>query len=124
MADDDDKKEYREENERRTCTTTTTTTTTRSQQQASEEQQQLTRMNRELERVQTELRITIILKNDLEVKLDRTQKELIQAQTKVYTTSKKHERIMNYVNWLDYEYKTEVGSSRTVSTKFIRENLS
>ena len=123
MADDDDKKEYRDENERRTCTTTTTTT--RSQQQAaSEEQQQLTRMNRELERVQTELRITIILKNDLEVKLDRTQKELIQAQTKVYTTSKKHERIMNYVNWLDYEYKTEVGSSRTVSTKFIRENLS
>ena len=120
MADDDDKKEYRDENERRTCTTTTT----RSQQQASEEQQQLTRMNRELERVQTELRITIILKNDLEVKLDRTQKELIQAQTKVYTTSKKHERIMNYVNWLDYEYKTEVGSSRTVSTKFIRENLS
>ena len=118
MTDDDDKKEYREENERRTCTT-------RSQQQAaSEEQQQLTRMNRELERVQTELRITIILKNDLEVKLDRTQKELIQAQTKVYTTSKKHERIMNYVNWLDYEYKTEVGSSRTVSTKFIRENLS
>ena len=120
MTDDDDKKEYREENERRTCTT-------RSQQQAAsgeQQQQQLKRMNRELERVQTELRITIILKNDLEVKLDRTQKELIQAQTKVYTTSKKHERIMNYVNWLDYEYKTEVGSSRTVSTKFIRENLS
>ena len=120
MTDDDDKKEYREENERRTCTT-------RSQQQAAsgeQPQQQLKRMNRELERVQTELRITIILKNDLEVKLDRTQKELIQAQTKVYTTSKKHERIMNYVNWLDYEYKTEVGSSRTVSTKFIRENLS
>ena len=118
---DDDKKECREENERRTSTTTTTTT--RSQQQTSE-QQQLARMNAELERVQAELRITIILKNDLEVKLDRTQKELIQAQTKVYTTSKRHERIMNYVNWLDYEYKTEAGSSRTVSTKFIRENLS
>ena len=115
---DDDKKECRDENERRTSTTTT-----RSQQQASE-QQQLARMNTELERVQTELRITIILKNDLEVKLDRTQKELIQAQTKVYTTSKKHERIMNYINWLEYEYKAEVGSSRTVSTKFIRENLS
>ena len=112
---DDDKKECRDENERRTSTT-------RSQQQAAE--QQLARMNTELERVQTELRITIILKNDLEVKLDRTQKELIQAQTKVYTTSKKHERIMNYINWLDYEYKTEAGSSRTVSTKFIRENLS
>ena len=113
---DDDKKECRNENERRTSTT-------RSQQQATE-QQQLARMNTELECVQTELRITIILKNDLEVKLDRTQKELIQAQTKVYTTSKKHERIMNYINWLDYEYKTEAGSSRTVSTKFIRENLS
>ena len=117
---DDEKKECREGNERRTSTTTTT----RSQQQTRSEQQQLTRMNAELERVQAELRITIILKNDLEVKLDRTQKELIQAQTKVYTTSKRHERIMNYVNWLDYEYKTEAGSSRTVSTKFIRENLS
>ena len=63
-------------------------------------EQQLARMNTELERVQTELRITIILKNDLEVKLDRTQKELIQLQTKVYTTSKKHEKIMNYIDWL------------------------
>ena len=65
-----------------------------------EVEQQLARMNTELERVQTELRITIILKNDLEVKLDRTQKELIQLQTKVYTTSKKHEKIMNYIDWL------------------------
>ena len=78
----------------------------------------------ELKRVQTELRITRILNNDLEVKLDRTRNELLQAQTKVYKTSKKHERIMNYINWLDDEYKTEASSSRVVSTKFIRENLS
>ena len=85
---------------------------------------ELVAMNAELKRVQTELRITKILNNDLEVKLDRTRKELVQAQTKVYTTSKKHQRIMNYIDWLDYEYKTEASSSRVVSTKFIRENLS
>ena len=110
---DDDKKECRDENER--------TSTTRSQHHA---EQQLTTMNAELKRLQTELRIARILNNDLEVKLDRTRKEVVQAQTKVYTTSKKHERIMNYINWLDYEYKTEASSSRVVSTKFIRENLS
>jgi hypothetical protein len=35
------------------------------------QQQQIERMNIELERLQTELRITMILKNNLEVKCDR-----------------------------------------------------
>ena len=107
---DDDKKECRDENER---------TSTRSQHA----EQQLVTMNAELKRVQTELRIARILNNDLEVKLDRTRNELLQAQTKVYTTSKKQQRILDYINWLDDEYKTEA-SSRVVSTKFVRENLS
>ena len=119
----DDKKECSEENEKRTSTTTTAAAAARSQQETTAFERQ---QEQQQQRVQTELRIALILKNDLEVKLDRTQKELIQAQTKVYTTSKKHEKIMNYINWLDYEYKPEEGSSsssRRVSTKFIRDNL-
>ena len=118
----DDKKECSEENEKRTSTTTTAAAARSQQETTAFERQQ----EQQQQRVQTELRIALILKNDLEVKLDRTQKELIQAQTKVYTTSKKHEKIMNYINWLDYEYKPEEGSSsssRRVSTKFIRDNL-
>ena len=69
-----------------------------SQQQQAE--QQLARMNIELERLQTELRITIIHKNNLEVKFDWMQKKVIQAQTKVYPTSKKDEKITDYINWL------------------------
>ena len=119
----DDKKECSEENEKRTSTTTTAAAA-RSQQEATAFERQQEQQQQQQQRVQTELRIALILKNDLEVKLDRTQKELIQAQTKVYTTSKKHEKIMNYINWLDYEYKPEEGSSsRRVSTKFIRDNL-
>ena len=83
---------------------------------------ELAAMNKELKRVQTELRITKILNNDLEVKLDTTRNELLEAQTKVYTTSQKQQRILDYINWLD-EYKTE-SSSRVVSTKFVRDNLS
>ena len=66
-----------------------------SQQQA---EQHLARMNIELERLQTELRITIIHKNNLEVKFDWMQKKVIQAQTKVYPTSKKDEKITDYIN--------------------------
>ena len=121
----DDKKECSEENEKRTSTTTTAAAAARSQQETTAFERQQEQQQQQQQRVQTELRIALILKNDLEVKLDRTQKELIQAQTKVYTTSKKHEKIMNYINWLDYEYKPEEGSSssRRVSTKFIRDNL-
>ena len=79
-------------------------------------------MNARLKRVQNELRKTKILNNDLEVKLDTTRNELLTAQTKVFTTSQKQQRILNYINWLD-EYKTEA-SSRVVSTKFVRDNLS
>ena len=124
MIGDDaaDRKECSEESEKRTSSSTTAA---RSQQEAAAGVElELARINTRLKHVQTDLRITMILKNELKVKLDRTQKELIEAQTKVYTTSKKHEKIMNYINWLDYEYKTEEGSSRTVSTKFIRDNLS
>ena len=64
------------------------------------QQQQIERMNIELERLQTELRTTMILKNNLELKFDRMQKEVIQVQTKVYTTSKNHEKITDYINWL------------------------
>ena len=126
MVGDDaaDRKECSEESEKRTSSSTTAA---RSQQEAAVGVElELARINTRLKHVQTDLRITMILKNELKVKLDRTQKELIEAQTKVYTTSKKHEKIMNYINWLDFEYKTEEGSSssRTVSTKFIRDNLS
>ena len=69
-----------------------------SQQQQAE--QQLARMYIELERLQTELRTTIIHKNNLEVKFDWMQKKVIQAQTKVYPTSKKDEKITDYINWL------------------------
>ena len=62
-----------------------------SQQQQAE--QQLARMYIELERLQTELRTAIIHKNNLEVKFDWMQKKVIQAQTKVYPTSKKDEKI-------------------------------
>ena len=125
MIDDDaaDRKECSEESE---TSTSSSTTVARSQQQEATVgiELEIARINTRLRHVQTDLRITMILKNELKVKLDRTQKELIEAQTKVYTTSKKHEKIMNYINWLDYEYKTEASSSRVVSTKFIRENLS
>ena len=96
------------------------------QQQQQHEQKEERLAARRLKRVETDLRIALILKNDLEVKLKKTQKELIEAQTRVYTTWKKHEKIMNYINWLDYEYISEEGDSsdrRVVSTKFIRENL-
>ena len=83
---------------------------------------ELAAMNAELKRVQKELRITKILNNDLEVKLDTTRNELLEAQTKVYTTSQKQQRILDYIDWLD-EYKTEA-SSRVVSTKFVRDHLS
>ena len=43
----------------------------------------------ELKRVQTELRITKILKNELEMKLDKMKDKLLEAETKVYTTSQK-----------------------------------
>ena len=62
---------------------------------------ELAAMNKELNCVQTELRITKILNNDLEVKLDTTRNELLEAQTKVYTTSQKQQRILDYINWLD-----------------------
>ena len=108
------KKEWCDENER---------TSTRSQHA-----EQLVVMNAaaavELKRVQTELRITRILNNDLEVKLDRMRNELLEAQTKVYTTSKKQQRILDYINWLDDEYYKTEASSRVVSTKFVRENFS
>ena len=94
-------------------------TTTRLHAAAAAE---LTATNVELKRVQNELRITKILKNDLEMKLDKMQNELLEAQTKVYTTSQKQQRILNYINWLDEYYATEA-SSRVVSTKFIRDNL-
>ena len=128
MIDDDaaDRKECIEESE--TSTSSSSTTVARSQQQEEATvgiiELEIARINTRLKQVQTELRITTILKNELKVKLDRTEKELIEAQTKVYTTSKKHEKMMNYINWLDYEYETEEGFSRSVSTKFIRANLS
>ena len=104
-----------------------TTTFERQQQQQEQEKQEEQLAARRLKRVETDLRIALILKNDLETKLKKTEKELIEAQTRVYTTRKKHERIMNYVNWLDYEYQSEEGGGssdrRVVSTKFIRENL-
>ena len=104
-----------------------TTAFERQQQQQEQQEEQEERLAaRRLKRVETDLRIALILKNDLEVKLKKTQKELIEAQTRVYTTWKKHEKIMNYINWLDYEYISEEGDSsdrRVVSTKFIRENL-
>ena len=102
------------------------TTAFERQQQQQHEQKEERLAARRLKRVETDLRIALILKNDLEVKLKKTQKELIEAQTRVYTTWKKHEKIMNYINWLDYEYISEEGDSsdrRVVSTKFIRENL-
>ena len=79
----------------------------------------------ELKRVQTELRITKILKNELEMKLDKTRDELLKAQTKMYTTSQKRKKILNYIDWLDeyYDYENEASSRRVVSTKFIRDNL-
>ena len=83
---------------------------------------ELAAMNAELKRVQKELWITKILNNDLEVKLDTTRNELLEAQTKVYTTSQKQQKILDYINWLD-KYKTEA-SSRVVSTKFVRDHLS
>ena len=128
MIDDDaaDRKECSEESE--TSTSSSSTTVARSQQQEEATvgiiELEIARINRRLKQVQTELRITTIIKNELQTKLDRTEKELIEAQTKVYTTSKKHEKMMNYINWLDYEYETEEGFSRSVSTNFIRANLS
>ena len=81
----------------------------------------------ELKRVQTELRITKILKNELETKLEETRDELLKAQTKLYTTSQKRTKILNYIDWLDeyYDYENETSSirRRVVSTKFIRDNL-
>ena len=77
----------------------------------------------ELKRVQTELRITKILKNELEMKLDKMKDELLEAQTKMYTTSQKQQRILNYIDWLDEYYENEASSRRVVSTKFIRDNL-
>ena len=79
----------------------------------------------ELKRVQTELRITKILKNELETKLEETRDELLKAQTKLYTTSQKRTKILNYIDWLDeyYDYENEASSRRVVSTKFIRDNL-
>ena len=128
MIDDDaaDRKECIEESETSASSSSTTVARSKQQEEATVGiiELEIARIHRRLKQVQTELRITTILKNELKVKLDRTQKELIEAQTKVYTTSKKHEKIMNYINWLDYEYKTEEGFSRTVSTKFIRDNLS
>ena len=104
-----------------------TTAFKRQQKQQEQEKQEEQLAARRLKRVETDLRIALILKNDLETKLKKTQKELIEAQTRVYTTWKKHEKIMNYVNWLDYEYQSEEGGGssdrRVVSTKFIRENL-
>ena len=100
MIGDDaaDRKECSEESEKRTSSSTTAA---RSQQEATVGVElELARINTRLKHVQTDLRITMILKNELKVKLDRTQKELIEAQTKVYTTSKKHEKIMNYIDWL------------------------
>ena len=128
MIDDDaaDRKECSEESE--TSTSSSSTTVARSQQQQEATvgitELEIARINTRLKQVQTELRITTILKNELKTKLDRTEKELIEAQTKVYTTSKKHEKMMNYINWLDYEYETEEGFSRSVSTNFIRASLS
>ena len=81
----------------------------------------------ELKRVQKELRITKILKNELETKLEETRDELLKAQTQLYTTSQKRTMILNYIDWLDeyYDYENEVSSirRRVVSTKFIRDNL-
>ena len=81
----------------------------------------------ELKRVQKELRITKILKNELETKLEETRDELLKAQTQLYTTSQKRTMILNYIDWLDeyYDYENEVSviRRRVVSTKFIRDNL-
>ena len=77
----------------------------------------------EFTRVQTELRITKILKNELERKLDKMKDELLEAQTKIYTTSQKQLRILNYIDFLDEYYENEASNRRVVSTKFIRDNL-
>ena len=77
----------------------------------------------ELTRVETELRITKILKDDLERKLDKMKDELLEAQTKIYTTSQKQQRILNYIDWLDEYYENKASNRRVVSTKFIRDNL-
>ena len=82
---------------------------------------ELNAMNTKLKRVQTELRITKILNEDLNAKLDTMRDELLDAQTKVYTTSQTRRRMLEYINWID-EYKTE-SSSRVVSTKFVRDHL-
>ena len=77
----------------------------------------------ELTRVETELRITKILKDDLERKLDKMKDELLEAQTKIYTTSQKQLRILNYIDFLDEYYENKASNRRVVSTKFIRDNL-
>ena len=81
----------------------------------------------ELKRVEKELRITKILKDDLETKLEKTRDELLKAQTQLYTTSQKRTMILNYIDWLDeyYNYENDVSGirRRVVSTKFLRDNL-
>ena len=77
----------------------------------------------ELTRVKTELRILKILNEDLEKKLDKLKAELLEAQTKIYTTSKKQLRIVNYIDFLDEYYENKDSNRRVVSTKFIRDNL-
>ena len=77
----------------------------------------------ELTRVKTELRILKILNEDLEKKLDKMKAELLEAQTKIYTTSKKQLRIVNYIDFLDEYYENKDSNRRVVTTKFIRDNL-
>ena len=103
--------ETKEENERKATTTPTGLNASTN-----------ARMH-ELKRVKTELRILKILNEDLEKKLDILKAELLEAQTKIYTTSKKQLRITNYIDFLDEYYEDKDSNRRVVSTKFIRDNL-
>ena len=79
----------------------------------------LTKTNTKLKRIQIELRTTKILNDDLTQNLVTVQAELVETQTKLYTMSKKQQRVLDYTKWLD-EYKNEA----SVSAKFINDNLS
>ena len=79
----------------------------------------LSKTKTKLSRVETELRSAKILNEDLTGKLVAVKAELVDTQSKLYTMSKKQERVLEYTKWLD-GYKSEA----IVSAKYINDSLS
>ena len=80
----------------------------------------LKKNNAKVKRLEIEIRTTRLLYDAITTSLVTTQTELVETQTRLYTMSKKQQRVLEHTKWLD-EYKN---GKANVSAKYINESLS